>query len=142
MSGTGAVAPPPPCTPLESRATLMALDSVRPDFDTWAVDKGKPVERRGRKATGLRDGSYDGGAASIARRRERSHSPSAFRAESTRQWSMDVSGENYDTNGKSRLRRDGRGTSGGPCRRGGIVRPQFVLIDDADGAAADRYARA
>jgi hypothetical protein len=61
---------------LESRATLAALDSVPGDFDTWrSVDKGKPVERRGRKATGLKDGSYDGGAASIARQRERSHSP-------------------------------------------------------------------
>ena len=38
-------------------------------------EKGKPVERRGRKATGLKErGSYDGGAATIVPRRDRSHS--------------------------------------------------------------------
>jgi hypothetical protein len=34
---------------------------------TDSSEKGKPVERRGRKATGLKErGSYDGGAATIA----------------------------------------------------------------------------
>jgi hypothetical protein len=93
MSGDGAVAPAPRSAPVESRATIAALDSYRLGFDTGPVDKGKPVERRGRKATGLKDGSYDGGAASIARRRERSHSPSAFRAESFRLVADGRSGE-------------------------------------------------
>ena len=55
------------CAPLESRATFPGLDSTSSDFDTSYRDKGKPVERRGRKATGLTDGSYDGGAANGSR---------------------------------------------------------------------------
>jgi peroxiredoxin len=42
--------------------------------------KGKPVERRGRKATGLRDVSHDSGVASVQRRTRTKSAPPGVRA--------------------------------------------------------------
>ena len=51
-----------PCTPLspicdtsERRDTFSDLTAIRDDLTLGLSDKGKPVERRGRKATGLKD---------------------------------------------------------------------------------------
>jgi hypothetical protein len=64
------------CRSLRAAAQLKHLTVKRDASKLPTSEKGKPVERRGRKATGLKErGSYDGGAATIALRRGRSHSP-------------------------------------------------------------------
>jgi hypothetical protein len=55
------------CRRLRAAAQLKYLTVTRDALKLVDSEKGKPVERRGRKATGLKErGSYDGGAATVA----------------------------------------------------------------------------